>query len=104
VDREVDTIRQSLRTPRTAAIAGILFAVLLMTSQSLIWLSIPADPLASVLEIHRHSKTITTALNLPPFAGIAFLWFIAVVRDRLGELEDRLFATVFLNSGLLFVT
>ena len=38
-----------------------------------------------------------------PFAGIAFLWFIGVVRDRLGEYEDRLFATVFLGSGLLFL-
>ncbi len=43
------------------------------------------------------------ALNLLPFAGIAFLWFIGVVRDRLGEGEDRFFATVFLGSGLLFV-
>ena len=38
-----------------------------------------------------------------PFAGIAFLWFIGVVRDRIGEHEDRLFATVFLGSGLLFL-
>jgi len=104
VGRRVDTIRQSMRMPRAAAIAGILFAVLLITSQSLIWLSIPADPYASPLDIVRHSKTITTALNLLPFAGIAFLWFIAVVRDRLGELEDRFFATVFLGSGLLYVT
>jgi hypothetical protein len=37
-----------------------------------------------------------------PFAGIAFLWFIGVLRDRLGEREDRFFATVFLGSGLLF--
>ena len=29
--------------------------------------------------------------------------FIGVVRDRLGEREDRFFATVFLGSGLLFV-
>ena len=43
------------------------------------------------------------ALNLVPFAGIAFLWFIGVLRDRIGEREDRLFATVFLGSGLLFV-
>ena len=41
--------------------------------------------------------------SLLPFAGIAFLWFIAVVRDRLGELEDRFFATAFLGSGLLFI-
>jgi hypothetical protein len=48
-------------------------------------------------------KTISFSLNLLPFAGIAFLWFIAVVRDRLGELEDRFFATAFLGSGLLFI-
>jgi hypothetical protein len=38
-----------------------------------------------------------------PFAGIAFLWFIGVVRDQLGPVEDRLFSTVFLGSGLLFL-
>ena len=43
------------------------------------------------------------ALNLVPFAGIAFLWFMGVVRDRLGSNEDRFFATVFLGSGLLFL-
>jgi len=40
---------------------------------------------------------------LVPFAGIAFLWFIGVVREQLGEVEDRLFSTVFLGSGLLFL-
>ena len=48
-------------------------------------------------------RLLAIALNLLPFAGIAFLWFIGVVRDRLGEGEDRFFATVFLGSGLLFV-
>ena len=43
------------------------------------------------------------ALNLIPFAGIAFLWFIGVLRDRIGQREDRFFAIVFLGSGLLFV-
>lgn len=43
------------------------------------------------------------ALGLVPFAGIAFLWFIGVLRDRVGVAEDRFFATVFLGSGLLFV-
>ena len=46
---------------------------------------------------------IRLSLNLVPFAGIAFLWFIGVVRDQLGEVEDRLFSTVFLGSGLLFL-
>jgi hypothetical protein len=30
-----------------------------------------------------HQAYLGTALNLLPFAGIAFLWFIAVVRNRL---------------------
>jgi hypothetical protein len=46
---------------------------------------------------------VLLALNLVPFAGIAFLWFMGVVRDTLGEREDQFFATVFLGSGLLFV-
>jgi len=40
---------------------------------------------------------------LMPYAGIAFLWFIGVIRDRLGDLEDKFFATVFLGSGLVFI-
>ena len=42
-------------------------------------------------------------LYLVPFAGIVFLWFVAVIRDQVGEREDRFFATVFFGSGLLFV-
>jgi len=92
-----------LRAPRAAAIAGILFAVLLMTSFVLIRLAIPADPLEAGAWLKTRSNTVVLALNLVPFAGIAFLWFIGVLRDRLGEREDRFFATVFLGSGLLFL-
>ncbi len=46
---------------------------------------------------------VRVALAFVPFAGIAFLWFLGVIRDRLGDLEDRFFATVFLGSGLLFL-
>ena len=42
-------------------------------------------------------------MNLVPFAGVAFLWFIGVLRDRLGQQEDRFFATVFFGSALLFL-
>jgi hypothetical protein len=92
-----------LRAPRAAAIAGILFAVLLMTSFWLMRLAIPADPLEAGAWLQTRSNTVALALNLVPFAGIAFLWFIGVLRDRLGEREDRFFATVFLGSGLLFL-
>jgi hypothetical protein len=43
------------------------------------------------------------ALYLIPFAGIAFLWFLAALRRRIGRSEDQFFATVFLGSGLLFI-
>ena len=50
-----------------------------------------------------NTKAIALALNLVPLAGVAFLWFIGVLRDRLGQQEDRFFATVFFGSGLLFL-
>jgi hypothetical protein len=92
-----------LRAPRAAAIAGILFTVLLVTSLWLIRLAVPADPLEAGAWLKTRSDTVSLGLNLMPFAGIAFLWFIGVLRDRLGEQEDRFFATVFLGSGLLFL-
>ena len=101
--QEVSLIRARLKTPRAAAFAGILFSVLLSTGLMLFRLSVPADPLEAGAWLKASSNTVALALNLVPFAGIAFLWFIGVLRDRLGELEDRFFATVFLGSGLLFL-
>jgi hypothetical protein len=103
MNQESALLRQRLRTPRAAAIAGIIFSLLFTTTQLLIWVSIPANPLGPATAVINHLKILSFSLNLLPFAGIAFLWFIAVVRDRLGEREDRFFATVFLGSGLLFI-
>lgn len=96
--------RKKLKSPRAAAIAGILFALLYGAGLVLIRTSIPAYPAADTAALlETNSRTIALALNLVPYAGIAFLWFIGVIRDRLSDLEDRLFATVFLGSGLLFL-
>ena len=46
--------------------------------------------------------TVLVGLNLAALGVVAFLWFMAVVRRRLGEREDQLFATVFLSSGIAF--
>jgi hypothetical protein len=94
-----------LRTPRAAAVAGIAFSVLLIAALVLLLLAVPAQPGAAggwLTEPGRRAA-VAVALNLVPFAGIAFLWFVGVLRDRIGEREDRFFATVFLGSGLLFV-
>jgi len=98
---EESLTREELKTPRSAAIAGMVFAVLLITSQLLAWNSVSVN--SGAADVIRHSRAISLALNLLPFAGIAFLWFIAVLRSRLGALEDRFFATVFMGSGLLYI-
>jgi hypothetical protein len=100
-----DSAPMAIRSPRAAAVAGIIFSVLLAVALSLVRSAAPSDPDAAGdwLVDGGRRKAVVVALNLLPFAAIAFLWFIGVVRDRIGEGEDRLFATVFLGSGLLFV-
>jgi hypothetical protein len=93
----------SLRTPRAAAIAGILFSVLLFVSFGLLLFSIPVDPHDTGAWISTSTTQVGVALNLVPLSGVAFLWFVGVIRDRLGQNEDRFFATVFLGSGLMFL-
>jgi hypothetical protein len=92
-----------LKTPKAAAIAGIVFSLLLLSILWLLRTSIPADPLEPGAWLATDTRAVTVALNLVPFAGVAFLWFIGVLRDRLAQLEDRFFATVFFGSGLLFL-
>jgi len=97
--------RPLLTTPRSAAVAGIVFSVLLIVTLVTIRLSVPADAGQDASWFTDPGKRawLGLALNLVPFAGIAFLWFIGVIRDRIGQHEDRFFATVLLGSGLLFV-
>ena len=94
-----------VKTPRAAAIAGIIFTILIATSMILIKLSVVTDPSEADRWLSDNSlkSTVSFALQLIPFAGIAFLWFLGVIRDRLGEDEDRFLATVMLGSGLLYV-
>jgi hypothetical protein len=103
MNQEPTSTRARLTTPRAAAVAGILFSVLLIISLVLVRISVPADPNDAGAWLASGGRNVGLALNLLPFSGVAFLWFIGVVRDRLGEHEDRLFATVFLGSGLLFL-
>jgi hypothetical protein len=89
---------------RAAGIAGLVFASTMTASLVLLRL----DPIAlgdtgdGTQGVQVGNATLV-ALYLIPFSGIAFTWFLAALRRRVGRLEDQLFATVFLATGLLFV-
>ena len=99
------TRRTRMAAPKAAAIAGIVFSVLFIASLIIALIAVPAklDSAAQMTAFTTHRQMLILGLNLVPFAGIAFLWFMGVVRDRLGSREDQFFATVFLGSGLLFI-
>lgn len=91
-----------LRTPKAAAFAGLVFAVLQIASYWLMQSSLPAEALNEE-ELVQFALDLRLGLNLFPFAGIAFLWFLGVLRDRLGHLEDQFFSTLFFGSGVLYL-
>jgi len=96
-----------LETPRAAGVAGLAFAALFIGS--ILLLRNNPSGASTAAEIRRfylgeHADRVSlVGVYLAPFSGIAFLWFIAVLRNLIGDREDRFFATVFLASGLLFV-
>jgi hypothetical protein len=96
-------VTRRLTTPRAAAVAGIVFSVLMGTALVLLRLAVPADPGDSADWLDDSAGQVKFAIALVPFAGIAFLWFIGVIRDRLGDFEDRFFASVLFGSGLLYL-
>ena len=96
-----------LEAPRSAGIAGIAFS-LLFSAALLMLTQLPVfeandDEVAEWFASGADTVVLIATLYLLPFAGVAFLWFLAVVRDQIGEREDHFFGTVFYGSGLLFV-
>lgn len=77
------------RSIEAAAIAGIAYAVL--TVLAMIRLSrfsrldLGDEELAQWFDDGRHQAWLIGALSLASVAAIAFLWFVAVIRRRLGD-------------------
>ena len=95
-----------LSTPRAAAVAGLIFSALFVASVLILRAYVEPSSsglLGTINDLVGDHVSIVPGY-LIPFAGIAFLWFIAVVRDRIGVFEDRFFSTVFLGSGFVFVS
>ena len=97
--------RKWLRSIEAAAVAGLVFAV--TSTTSLILLNMPPDlsgpdsEVAAWYSDAANRSSLTTGLSLSIVSAVSFLWFVAVIRRRVGDREDRFFATVFLGSGIL---
>lgn len=101
----VDGVRRALSSVESAALSGLgaaaslSFSVYLLgrqpgvrsSTENLTWYADRANRFAVFL-----------GLNLAALGVVAFFWFMAVIRRRLGEREDQLFATVFVSSGIAF--
>lgn len=81
----------------------MLFALLLATALVLLRSAVPESPETVPDWSGDAGARLAFAVGLMPFAGVAFLWYLGVLRDTFGEREDKLFSSVFLGSGILFV-
>ena len=90
-------------TLTAGCIAGMIFAVLFGVSVTLVRTGVGSTADRSGAWLAEGREQVEVALALLPFAGIFFLWFIAVSRIRLGRYEDRFISTLVLGSGLLFL-
>ncbi len=92
-----------LKTPRAAGMAGVAFALLLGAAIVLMRIAVPSGDAADAPIDADRRWAVRVALEIVPFAGIFFLWFMGALRAHTGEAEDRFVATVFLGSGFVFV-
>ena len=101
----IDGVRRSLSSVESAALSGLVAAALLSISVYLLsrqpGVRSSSDDLAWYAD-SGNRFTVLVGLNLAALGVVAFFWFMAVIRRRLGEREDQLFATVFLCSGIAF--
>lgn len=102
--RSEELIRRRVRSPRSAAVAGVIFSVL-MIAVMLVTGRMVAERASDVNRewLESWSGTATFSITIVPFIGIAFLWFTGVVREHLGNREDRFFSTIFLGSSIILV-
>lgn len=101
-------VRRRMASIEAAAIAGIICAI----GWSLALRGLLSAPGlgasdAEISDYYADSSNGTTAivwLQVLVVSTIAFLWFVGVVRGRLGDREPRLFGTVFFGSSILLAS
>lgn len=98
-------VRSRVASIEAAAVAGIVCAIGWSLSLRVL-LSAPGIGATDreIAEYYADSGNATAALvwvQVLVFSTIAFLWFVGVVRGRIGDREPKLFGTVFLGSSIL---
>jgi hypothetical protein len=100
-------VKQNLRSPESAAIAGILYSVLAVGSLLLLR-TIPVDS-SDINTVSvwfgdaENRRSLIIGANVAALSAIALLWFVAVIRRRMGNREDKFFSTVFFGSAILYI-
>ena len=107
VTTESGRAAKKVRSIESAAAAGVAYAVLtvlaLILGKRFPSLALSDEELTAWFDDDANKASLIGVLTLASIGSIAFLWFVAVIRRRLGDLEDRFFATVFLASGIVYV-
>lgn len=101
----VDGVRRALSSVESAALSGLGAAALLSLSVYLLGRQPGVRSSTENLTWYADAgnrSTVFLGLNLAALGVVAFVWFMAVIRRRLGEREDQLIATVFMSSGIAF--
>ncbi|HSF84424.1 MAG TPA: hypothetical protein VLG28_02035 [Acidimicrobiia bacterium] len=95
------------RRAESAAAAGVVYSILAVVALVTVQSVPPASSTEAVwnewIGEASNRAGLVVALSLASISAVAFLWFVAVVRRRIGDREDRFFATVFLGSALVHV-
>lgn len=102
-DRKIVQRRWSIES---VAIAGIVYAV--VASAALLFIvdfpspALPDAELDAWFADSGNRFRLLMGLNLGTLSAAAFLWFVAVLRNRVGDREDRFFGTVFYGSAIMY--
>ncbi len=96
------------RRVESAAAAGVVYAILAVIALVLVQLvpspSSTEAEWAEWIADEGNRRSLFLALSLASISAVAFLWFVAVIRRRIGDREDRFFSTVFLGSSLVHIS
>jgi hypothetical protein len=98
----IDRVRRALSSVEAAALSGFGAAVALSLAVYLIGRQPGVSSSSDDLRWYADSGnrlTVFVGLNLAALGVVAFIWFMAVIRRRLGERADQLFATVSLPAA-----